>query len=125
MKPTVDKQTEAYLEQLEAAEKQNQGIEPYYNNPDMIDQMIIENNLQIAGLSFYRQIDLMLIVLNNKRVLKRDISDFKRLKSANISQLEKYKTSPLGVHWETLDEDISLRGLLKHELAYQDSPSVA
>ena len=59
MKPTVDKQTEAYLKQLEASEKRNENIEPYHNNPDIIDQLIIENDLQIARLSFYPQIDLM------------------------------------------------------------------
>ncbi len=121
MTPKVDKHTEAYLKQLEHSEKNNESIQSFHINPDMIDQLIIENDLQITGLSFFPQIDLMLIVLNNKRVLKRDISDFERLKSSKLSELNHYSISPFGVHWDDLDEDISLRNFLKHELAYQDN----
>src|SRR5690606_29044078 len=99
--------------------------ESYHANPDAIDQLIHENNLKIAGVNFYPQIDLLLIVLSNKRVLKRNLSDFKRLKSATLSQLENHEIHPMGVHWPALDEDLSLRGFLKYELAFLDSPQIA
>jgi len=124
MKSTVSKQTEKYLKQLETKEKAGSTAMPYHANPDAIDQLIIENNLEIAGLNFYPQIDLMLVVLNNKRVLKCEISKYARLASATISQLENYEISPMGVHWPDVDEDLSLRGFLKHELAFADSPQV-
>ena len=62
----------------------------------------------------------MLIVLNNKRVLKRKISEFTKFKNANLEDLDSYTVSPMGVHWDTLNEDLSLKGLLKHELAFQE-----
>ena len=125
MKSMVSTQTEAYLKQLEQEEKQGKAPIAYHANPDAIDQLIIENGLQIAGINFYPQIDLMLIVLNNKRVLKRNLSDFPRLQPAALTQLEAYVLSPMGVHWPELDEDLSLRGFLKHELAFLDHPNVA
>jgi len=124
MKSTVSKQTEAYLNDLEEAEKKGEGAIPYHANPDAIDQIIIENKLEIIGLSFYPEVDLMLIVLNNKRVLKSAISEYERLASASLVDLEKYEISPMGVHWPALDEDLSLRGFLKHELAFSDSPQI-
>ena len=113
MKPMVSKQTEDYLRRLEQEEKEGKPSTPYHANPDTIDQLIIENDLEIAGLNFYPQIDLMLIVLNNKKVLKESISKFKTLKGASKEQLEQYHISRTGVHWEALDEDLSLRGFLK------------
>lgn len=124
MKFTVSKQTEKYLEQLAQEEKQGKASTHYHANPDAVDQLIVENNLEIAGLNFYPQIDLMLIVLNNKRVLKCEISKYDRLASASLAQLENHQISPMGVHWPDVDEDLSLRGFLKHELAFVDRPQV-
>jgi len=125
MKSTVSKTTEEYINRLEKEEKEGKVLPDYHANPDAIDQLIIENNLQIAGISYYPQIDLMLIVLNNKKVLKRNISEFKRLKSATLPELENHEISPMGVHWVALDEDLSLRGFLKHELAFSDHSELA
>lgn len=120
MKSTVSKRTEEYINKLEREEKEGKIAVPYHLNPDTVDQLIMENNLQIAGVNFYPQIDLMLVVLNNKRILKRSVSEFKRFQLATQSQLENYEISPMGVHWPELDEDLSLRGFLKHELAFSD-----
>jgi len=105
MKSVVSKQTEEYINRLEQEEKAGKKPTPYHTHPDAIDQLIIENNLQIAGVSFYPHIDLLLVVLNNKRVLKRNLSAFERLKSASQQALENYEISPMGVHWPELDED--------------------
>ncbi|MEM9338032.1 MAG: DUF2442 domain-containing protein [Bacteroidota bacterium] len=118
----VSKQTEEYLQRLEQEEKEGKPSTSYHANPDAIDQLIIENNLEIAGLNFYPQIDLMLIVLNNKKVLKESISKFKLLKGATKEQLENYHISRTGVHWEELDEDLSLRGFLITAVASSMSP---
>lgn len=80
---------------------------------DPIDKMIFEEGLRIQKLFFDKELDLMLIVLNNKKVLKESISKFKLLQQASESQLEKYEISRTGVHWSELDEDLSLRGFLK------------
>jgi len=80
---------------------------------DPIDKMIFEQGLRIKKLFFDKELDLMLIVLNNKKVLKESISTFKLLQKATESELEAYEISRTGVHWPALDEDLSLRGFLK------------
>jgi hypothetical protein len=47
---------------------------------------------------------------------QRDLSDFPRLKGATVEQLNAYELSRTGTHWPALDEDLSLRGFLKHEM---------
>ena len=83
------------------------------NNFDPIDNMVFEENLRIQKIFFDLELDLMLIVLNNKKVLKESISNYKLLKGATIGQLNQYQISRTGVHWEDLNEDLSLRGFLK------------
>ncbi len=80
---------------------------------DPIDKMIFEGGLRIQKLFFDKELDLMLVVLNNKKVIKESISKFKLLKNASESELSKYEISRTGVHWPALDEDLSLRGFLK------------
>ncbi len=116
MKPSISKATKAYLKQLEANEKAGKPIEEYMHDPDTLDKLIKENSLRIAGLHFYTELDLMLIVLSNKRIIQRKLSDFSRLKTATLPQLEAYQISRYGVHWPEIDEDLSLKGFLQEEL---------
>ena len=62
----------------------------------------------------------MLIVLNNKKTLHRNISEFPRLQSASLAELENYELigEGTGVHWPDPDEDLSLKGFLKMELQH-------
>jgi hypothetical protein len=90
------------------------------NKYDAIERIIFEHGLRIKGINFYPDMDLMLIVLNNKKVLKRGISSTSSLLSkATIEQLHHYKFmgDGAGVHWPDLDEDLSLKGFLQDELA--------
>jgi len=63
--------------------------------------------------------DLMLVVLNNKRVLQRKISSSPRLSSATAEQLQNSQLigGGIGVHWSDIDEDLSLKGFLKEEFS--------
>ena len=83
---------------------------------DAIDKRILEEGLRIQSLHFDTELNLMLIVLNNRKVLKRDLSDFPSLHTANSAALNNYELSRIGVHWPSLDEDLSLRGFLQHEM---------
>ncbi|MEM9338647.1 MAG: hypothetical protein AAGA66_07965 [Bacteroidota bacterium] len=56
---------------------------------DPIDRMIFEGGLRIQKLFFDVEMDLMLIVLNNKKVLQESISKFKLLRGATKEQLER------------------------------------
>ena len=80
--------------------------------------MIYKDGLLIKAIHFHKDLDLMLIVLNNKKTLKRAISDFKLLRKAKSKELLKFELSGggTGIHWPELDEDISLKGLLQDEI---------
>jgi hypothetical protein len=80
---------------------------------DPIDSMIFEEGLRIEKLFFDKDLDLMLIVLNNRKVIKESISQYRTLQKASLDQLQRYELSRTGVHWPELDEDLSLRGFLK------------
>jgi hypothetical protein len=124
MKLSINKDSEKYLEYLEREEKKSYSFSPkeHIQSPDPIDLLIKNNKLQIVGIHFHPEIDLMLIVLNNTKIIKRKISDFKRLKTASSEDLEKYQISRYGIHWDNLDEDLSLRGFLQYEISHIDMP---
>jgi hypothetical protein len=54
----------------------------------------------------------MNVALSDGRTLGVPLAWFPRLLSATREQLENYELSPFGLHWEALDEDISIAGLL-------------
>ncbi|MCB9351439.1 MAG: DUF2442 domain-containing protein [Lewinellaceae bacterium] len=65
----------------------------------------------------------MLVVLNNKKVLRRKISSSARLQLASKEQLQNLQliSGGIGVHWPDVDEDISLKGLLKEEFSLKEA----
>ncbi len=83
---------------------------------DPFHVLIHEKGLRIQSIYFNTDLDMMLVILNNKRVIQRNISDFKLLKNATSEQLENYENEGVGIYWEDLDEDLSLRGFLVNEL---------
>jgi hypothetical protein len=66
-----------------------------------------------------------LILIADGQILKLKLSDISR-KLANASDEERkyYKISPsgYGIHWEALDEDLSIDGLLKINKAKEFLP---
>ncbi len=83
---------------------------------DPIDKMIFEDGLKIMSVYFHKDLDVMLILLNNRKILERKISQTTRLAHATEIQLHNYQISRTGIHWPDLDEDLSLRGFLKEEM---------
>ena len=83
---------------------------------DVIDKMIFEDGLGIEALYFNKKLDVMLILLNNKRVIQKNISNYPLLAKASEKELLQYKISRTGIHWSKLDEDLSLRSFLKSEI---------
>jgi Protein of unknown function (DUF2442) len=83
---------------------------------DPIDKMIFEDGLKIVTVFFHKELDVMLILLNNKKLLERKISLTNKLAQATEKQLHQYQLSRTGIHWPELDEDLSLRGFLKEEM---------
>ena len=56
--------------------------------------------------------DSMWVDLADGRVLAVPLAWFPRLLHATAEQREQVEISPHGLHWEALDEDISIAGLL-------------
>jgi hypothetical protein len=88
------------------------------NNFDAIETLIYEEDLRIEAIDFHPELDVMLIILNTKAVLHQRISSYKALHNAKRELLMQYEliANGVGVHWDTLDEDLSLKGFLKDEL---------
>jgi len=63
----------------------------------------------------------MLIVLNTGSIINSAIDITDRLKRASIEQLKDYTiiAQGTGIHWTSLDEDISLKGLLRFTIHKQ------
>jgi hypothetical protein len=57
-------------------------------------------------------IDTMWVTLGDGRVLGVPLSWFPTLSQATPEQRRQVRISPRGLHWEALDEDISIAGLL-------------
>lgn len=77
----------------------------------------MKSDFGIKSVWFDIDLDLIVLLLNNKKILKRPISDFPRLRQATVAELQDFSTDGIGIRWEKLDEDLSLRGFLKNELA--------
>jgi hypothetical protein len=52
------------------------------------------------------------VELSDGRTLGVPLAWFPRLLRATAQQREDYEISPAGLHWDSLDEDISIAGLL-------------
>lgn len=83
---------------------------------DEIDVLISNQNLRISALAFFRNLDLMLVVLNNRTVLSRRLSAYSFLEKERDEVLTNYQLQFSGVHWPALDADLSLRGLIMEEM---------
>ena len=56
--------------------------------------------------------DSMWVHLDDGRVISVPLAWFPRLLMATPEQRSRFELSPCGIHWEALDEDISVDGLL-------------
>ena len=56
--------------------------------------------------------DMMSTTLEDGRIITVPIAWYPRLLNATPEQRAKYELSPAGVHWDEIDEDISVEGML-------------
>lgn len=56
--------------------------------------------------------DSMWVDLDDGRRMAVPLAWFPRLLTASPEQRAQFELSPCGIHWEALDEDISIEGLL-------------
>lgn len=90
---------------------------------DEFDRFIARENLQIVRAAFFRDIDMMLIILSNRLVISRPLSAYPFLEQADDTQLVTYYLTISGIHWPAIDADLSLRGFLIEEAMQRFVPS--
>ncbi|WP_053140988.1 DUF2442 domain-containing protein [Erwinia billingiae] len=56
---------------------------------------------------------IMWVELSDERIIGVPLAWFPRLCNASAEQLKDYELSSRGIHWDALDEDVSIDGLLK------------
>lgn len=83
---------------------------------DEFDGLINRENLRISHFTWVRDLDLALLILNNRRVISQPLSAYPVLAEASDEALADYTMSVSGIHWPGLDADLSLRGLLMSEV---------
>lgn len=88
---------------------------------DAIELMILKEGLRIVDVLHYKDLDLLAVVLNSGDVLQARLSDFERLKKASEAQLKKWRLigGGMGINWDALDEDLSLRGFIKDSVQHE------
>lgn len=110
MTPLISEELQTLLNQA--------GNDDVIDIADELDQMIRDSGLQIRHFGFARDLDLVLFILNDKRVITGALSSFPYLQKAEDYHLDQYILSGSGIHWPDLDVDISLRGLLQDEKVF-------
>ncbi|MGB8191771.1 MAG: DUF2442 domain-containing protein [Chitinophagaceae bacterium] len=88
------------------------------NQYDAIEWLIFEEKLHIETIDIHPELDLMIVILNTKAVLHQNLSSYKQLQNAPKEKLLQYELigGGIGIHWPSLDEDLSLKGFLQDEL---------
>ena len=81
---------------------------------DPLERLIYEHNFYIADVVVRKELNTMVIFLNTHKLLNLKLSDYPRLKNATQKQLDKWRliAGGVGIHWEELDEDLSLKGFI-------------
>lgn len=88
------------------------------NKYDALESLIYQEGLRIETIDIHQELDLFLVILNTKVILRQRLSDYSRLREASNEQLHRYELidNRTGIHWPCLDEDLSLKGFLRDEL---------
>lgn len=88
------------------------------NRYDSVEKIIYDEGLRIVALDVYKEFDMMLVILNTSAILRIKISSYPNLKSASQDELNEYQliADGTGIHWPSLDEDLSLKGFPGDEL---------
>jgi hypothetical protein len=60
----------------------------------------------------------MWVTLDDGRTVGVPLAWFPRLLDGSIEQRQDYFLSPSGIHWETLDEDISVKLILSERVEF-------
>ncbi|MEJ7691627.1 DUF2442 domain-containing protein [Daejeonella sp.] len=82
---------------------------------DPFDIIIFEKGIRIHNLYADSEYKLMIILLNTGKAFKFSYRKFPKLNNASQSELSNFKLigDGIGIHWNAIDEDLSLKGIIK------------
>jgi len=82
---------------------------------DPLDRLILESDVKAKHVVIDRELDLILVVLKSGGILRVRISDFPKLKNATEAKLNDWRLigNGIGIHWNKLDEDLSVKGMVR------------
>lgn len=91
---------------------------------DPFDKLIFEKGIRIQQFIISKELNLLVLLLSNSAVIKVALKHFPKIKNANKKELEtaEIRGNGIGIRWSLLDEDISLKGLIK-EVAMNEALS--
>ncbi len=78
---------------------------------------------QPTGVSFDEA--SMWVSLDDGRIIGVPIVWYPRLSRANPEQLTMYELSPCGIHWDAIDEDVSIKGIVLGYRSFEFRPADA
>ncbi len=89
-----------------------------HNRYDSIEKLIFDEGLRIESLQINPDRDSMYVYLNNDHFLNVRLSRFTTLQNASLESLQKFKliANGTGIHWQDLDEDLSLKEFLMQKI---------
>jgi len=60
----------------------------------------------------------MSVALDDGRTITVPLAWYARLRGATLAHLQDYELSPGGVHWDALDEDLSIEGMMAARVTF-------
>jgi hypothetical protein len=81
--------------------------------------------MNISPKKVWFDADTLWVALDDARVIGAPLAWFPRLLQASESELAHYELSSGGIHWDALDEDISVAGLLEGRGDMTKRPKIA
>ncbi len=81
---------------------------------DSFERLILEGKLQIKDVHVNRETDRLVVILSSGSVIATSLSDHAGLRNGSEKALNNWRLieSGIGIQWEELDEDLSLKGLV-------------
>lgn len=68
--------------------------------------------------------DSIYIQTNTGETASHPLAWFPRLQNATSAQRENYKLSPMGIHWDEIDEDLSFEGFFSYHNGNKETTEI-
>ncbi|MCF8459922.1 MAG: DUF2442 domain-containing protein [Flavobacteriales bacterium] len=85
-----------------------------FRSSDSFERLILEGKLRIKDVHVNKETDRLVVILSSGSVIATSLSDHAGLRNGSEKALNNWRLigSGIGIQWEELDEDLSLKGLV-------------